>query len=417
MFKLPFSKSTSSDVQPPPNSNMLSIDIGTEILKVVLFNANPHGINIHKVARIQQQQSAMSKGQIQNLNTVLENCDLAISEITSGLEPNEMPTHVVMGIAGEYIQGVSIIVNYEREAKFDNEVTKEEEEKIISKVHEQIINEGKNDLAARTGLVHEDIEILHITVTGMEIGGMNVNTLVGFRGKSVKLYFYASFAPKTYVESLKKIADALKLQMIGVVAQPFAVARAYGDARRSDFSAIFVDIGGGTTDIAVVDHGNVLDTQMFAFGGRAFTKEIAKGMNLDYRHAESRKRKYSNNDLESKVHSEVKQIVYPTTELWMKTFAAALGEIEDVDVFPPQIYLCGGGAMLPDIKNVMLEYPWTKLLPFAKIPKVNIFLPDRLSGVTDHTGDLAHPYDVTPVAIARFAYDKFTNPENYYKGS
>jgi hypothetical protein len=44
-------------------------------------------------------------------------------------------------------------------------------------------------LAQRTGLLYEDIDILHITVTGMEIGGMPVNSLVGFRGKDVKLFF------------------------------------------------------------------------------------------------------------------------------------------------------------------------------------------------------------------------------------
>ena len=146
-----------------------------------------------------------------------------------------------MGIAGEYVQGVSIIVNYERDERYDIDVDQSEQDKIINRVYEQIVATGKDDLAKRTGLLNEDIEILHITVTGMEIGGMSVESLVGFKGKSVKLYFYASFAPRTFVESLKSLAQSLNMELIGVVSQPFAIARAFAGARNKDFSSIFID--------------------------------------------------------------------------------------------------------------------------------------------------------------------------------
>ncbi len=355
----------------------------------------------------------MHKGIIKNLNTVIENCKLAIGEITSDLG-DEMPKKTVIGLAGESIQGVSIVVNYERDEKFDEEVTEEEEKRIIQTVHQQIENTGKEDLAQRTGLLYEDIDILHITVTGMEIGGMPVNSLVGFRGKDVKLFFYASFAPKTYIQSLKAVAQSLNLSVAGIVSQPFAVSRAFAGARDKDFSGIFVDIGGGTTDVAIVQKGNVLDTQIFSFGGRVFTKEIARIMNLDYRHAELRKLKYSNGELEKTLQRQVKEITYSTAKLWLKAFKASLEMVEDIDSFPSQIYLCGGGSMLPDIKNVILEYPWTRVLPFAKSPKTNIFLPQKIEDVTDISGDLLNPYDVTPAALALFGHDKMKNPEQHY---
>jgi cell division protein FtsA len=413
MIKLPFFSQKQKGLKVDPLGNYLAIDIGTEVLKTVLFKMDASGVKVIKVSRIQQQQNAMSKGVITNLNTVLENCRLAITEVTSGLAPEEMPKNVVMGIAGEYIQGVSIIVNYEREEKFDQDVDFKEQDQIITKVHQQIANAGKEDLAKRTGLVNEDIEILHITETGMEIGGMNVDSLVGFRGKSVKLFFYASFAPKTYVAALKNVTKSLGMELIGIVSQPFAVARAFGGARSKDFSGIFVDIGGGTTDIAIVEKGSVIDTQIFAFGGRVFTKEISKELNLDQRHAEQRKIRYSEGELDEKLEGQVKKIVYPIAETWMRTLKSALEISTDVSVFPSKIYLCGGGALLPEIKEVMREFPWTKLLPFASVPKIELMTPDQLVNITDESGDLKYIYDVTPASLSLFAFDNMKNPENY----
>lgn len=414
MFKLPFIKTQNKTKF--PEENFLAMDIGTEYLKTVLFKPTELGIEVLKISRVQQQQNAMNKGIITNLNTVLENCRLSINEITSSIDKNDFPKKVVMGIAGEFVQGVSIVVNYERDEKFDKEVDFKEQDKIVNKVYNQITESGKDDLARRTGLTNEDIEILHITVTGMEIGGMNVDSLVGFKGKTVKLYFYASFAPKTFVDSLSSLAKSLELELFGLVSQPFAVARAYSTGKNKDFSGIFIDIGGGTTDIAIVNKGNVLDTQMFAFGGRVYTKEIAREQNLDYRHAEARKLKYSEGELDKKIASEVKSICYSTTQIWIKSLKAAFEMCEDVDSFPPQIFLCGGGSLLPEIRSALLEYPWDKFLPFASIPKVTLFLPNRLDEVFDRSGNINNTFDVTPLALAKFAYDKIKHPRNYYNG-
>lgn len=406
MLKLPFLSKKEVTTFP---QKAIAIDIGTEVIKALLFEMNEKGISVEKVSRIVQQQSAMNKGIITNLTTVLENCNLALKEITSELKEEEKPKSVVMGIAGEYIQGVSIIVNYEREENFDKEVDEKEQRSILGRVNNQIQVTGKDDLAVRTGLTQEDIEILHVSVTGMEIGGMPVDSLIGLKGRSVKLYFYASFAPKTYVEALRNIAKNLDLEIIGIVSQPFAIARAFSDAQSKDFSAIFIDIGGGTTDIAVVEKGNVTDTQMFAFGGRVFTKEIAREQNIDYRHAESRKIKYGEDDLERSISSQVKKVVYPTAQVWMKTLKAAFEMYKEIETYPSRIYLCGGGALLPEIKEVLMEFPWTKLLPFATVPKVALITPGKLGNITDNSGDLKHIYDVTPASLALFAWDKLKN--------
>ncbi len=404
MINLPFLK-FNSKTELNPKDNIVALDIGTETLKSVLFSVDEFGVNISKVSRVEQQQHAMKSGIITNLDTVLTNCRLSMTSLTDRLSPEEYPKHIVMGIAGEYIQGVSIVVNYQREENFDEEVTKKEQERIFSQIEAKIETSGKEDLGQRIGLVNEDIEILHLTRTGTEIGGMPVDTLVGYKGKDVKLNYYASFAPKTYVESLRKVAAELELNVLGIVSQPFAVARAFAGSSNRDFSAIFIDIGGGTTDIAVVEKGNVIETKMFAFGGRTFTKEIAKVLNLEYRIAEQRKIKYAKKDLNKELSKEVQKIVYPVARLWMRTLKTAFSLCEDVTSFPTQIYLCGGGSLLPEIKEVMLEFPWKKGLPFAVVPRIEFFTPEKLDSITDESKDLRNVFDITPASLAKFVYD------------
>ena len=275
MFHLPFLKLNQKN-KLNPKDNIVALDIGTELLKGVLFKVNKFGVVVSKVSRVEQQQHAMRSGIISNLDTVLTNCRLTMSSLTDRLTPEEYPKHIVMGIAGEYIQGVSIVVNYQRDQNFEEEVTEKEQEKILSQIESKIVSSGKEDLGQRIGLVNEDIEILHLTKTGLEIGGMPVDSLIGYKGKDVKLNYYASFAPKTYVESLKKVASELDLNVLGIVSQPFAVARAFSGSSNRDFSAIFIDIGGGTTDIAIVEKGNVIETKMFAFGGEQSLKKLKK---------------------------------------------------------------------------------------------------------------------------------------------
>jgi cell division protein FtsA len=409
MLNLPFLKNFSDKTLLGTGKNIIALDIGTEKLKSVLFSMDNTGISIKKISRIEQQQNAMRSGIITNLDTVLDNCRLSISELTNRLTDDEMPRYVVMGIAGEYVQGVSIVINYQREENFDKEVTEKEQDNILRQIREKIEINGKEDLGQRTGLQNEDIEILHITKTGLEIGGMPVDTLVGYKGRDVKLNFYASFAPRTYVEALRKIAQDLKLEILGIVSQPFAVARAFSGSSNKDFSAIFLDIGGGTTDMAVVEKGNIIETKMFAFGGRVFTKEIGKILSLDYRYAEQRKIKYSEKELTKELSRDIQKILYPVAKLWMKTLKMAFYNCDDVDTFPPQIYLCGGGSLLPEMKEAMLEFPWKKYLPFPIVPRIEYFTPQHLDNIVDLSGDLKYVFDITPCALAKFAYDNEVN--------
>src|SRR6185503_2350781 len=92
---------------------------------------------------------------------------------------------------------------------------------------------------------------------------------------------------------LQTVAAKLDLELVAVVAEPYAVARVLDSEQVRQGGALFVDVGGGTTDVALVRQGGIEGTRMFALGGRAFTKSIADRLELPFPRAEALKIDYA----------------------------------------------------------------------------------------------------------------------------
>jgi cell division ATPase FtsA len=222
---------------------------------------------------------------------------------------------------------------------------------------------------------------------------------------------YSTFAPKLHINSLYELASQLGLEEAKIVVQPYAVARATKEVHENSTGTIVVDMGGGTTDVALISKGSVLGTKMFAFGGDVITKRIAEQLQIEHMQAEEMKLDYSDGKLSDKYKKQIKGIVNQDLQIWVEGIQIALEELledEDGDLkqLPPQIYLCGGGAALPEVREVMLSHPWLTVLPFEKFPKVNYLFPNQLVGIKDETRLLIDPSDVTPASLARMLLDE-----------
>ena len=403
--------------QQPKSKYLISLDIGTEVMKGLLFSMSSLGVDIWSSYQVTQQTHAMRSGVILNKETVVENARMCVQKLIEKLDPAEVPTKMVLGMAGELVNGISIRVSYDRGNEANKRITESEANTVVENVISDILTKGKGELAKRLDTTEDNVEVLQITVTGMFADGKKVDTVVGLTPAEVVLNLYASFAPKSYIQTLRDISVELDLQIASIVTQPFAVSRAFAGSWDSDFSGIFIDVGGGTTDVALVQNGDTIQTQMYAFGGRAFTKKIAQSMDVSYSVAEGRKIKYSSGDLPLDLRDEVRRLIAPDVQLWLDSLVVAMEEFENVTEFPPQFFLCGGGAMLPDLKDAILAYPWHKYLPFKRLPKVMLMTPDKLDRVYDKSGLLIHPYDVTPTSLAKFYWDVLRLPQLNYLGT
>lgn len=384
-------------------STYLCLDVGTEYLKIINFELVNEGIYINEYAKIKQHSSAMKSGTVTSLSRVIETVHSSIDQMQ-----NKNFKGVIMGIAGELIKGVTKDINIQRKNP-KKTITSNEIASAIEDVVDEAFQQAQQLVFLHIGDTAGELtnlELINHLIVEAIIDGYRVEEPVGLSGGNIHLKVYFTFAPLLHVNYLKKITNSLGAELLSIVPQPFAVSRAIKGSKESNFSGIIIDIGGGTTDLALIQNGVVVGTHMFSIGGRLFTKRIAENLKLTFNDAEEFKVKYSTDQLSQMRKNEVKESINRDVQVWAYGVSIGLEEfIGTVDGFPDKIYLCGGGSILPDIKDALIQFPWTRDLPFNRSPKVMKLFPTELDSIIDSNQLLKDVDDITPASIARFTYE------------
>ena len=114
---------------------------------------------------------------------------------------------------------------------------------------------------------------------------------------------------------------------------------------------------------------------------------------------------YANEKLDQSSAKMVKEVLSQDADVWMSGVELILEELSASEHLPPRILLCGGGSALPEIKQTLDKFDWQGKLPFARNPEVSFIHPEDVNNVTDETGLLSSPQDITPMAMANLARD------------
>lgn len=400
-MKLPFLKSKTQAGN--PDEPLLALDVGTTVVKAVLFEVKSGEAIILGYGKVPQKSNSMKGAMIVDIEAVVESCDMAIGHAVKDYSEN-LPSRVIIGIAGELVRGVTIMANYDRE-DHDTKIESYELDEVIEKVRDSAFTDAVDEVAEETGLLVDQIEEISSTINDTYIDGFRVQNPLGFQGKEVMFRVFSTFAPSIHLNSLKTIAEELKLEILDIIVEPYAITRAFRGARKDEFSAIFIDIGGGTTDVAVVHNGGIVGTKMFAFGGNLFTKRVEYIFDCTFEEAEEMKLEYSNGVLSEKKTAKIKEAFYEDAKVWVNGVELALKDFEDIDVYPSHIFLCGGGSQLPDIKESLVEHPWLQVLRIQKFPDISFITPDQLENIIDDKKYLQDKADVTPAGLAYMALE------------
>ncbi len=396
--------------QEPVDQYVVGLDIGTEFVKALVAKINDDNLEIIGMGRAHQEFADMQAGAISDIGAVVRNCDAALSQAEQ--QAGVTARTAVIGIAGELVKGTTTTVRCSRKDS-TKPLDVPELEQIIGLVQERAEAKAKKQLAWELGGKEVEIRLVNSALVGIDIDGYKVTNPIGFQGKDVLVQLYTAFAPLIHIGALERTAEELDLDLLAVAAEPFAVARSViGDDPNANTSAIIMDVGGGTTDVAVIDEGGVQGTKMFGIGGRAFTKAIEREMSIDFTKAEEIKLALDSNRIPQNKKLAIEKILNKTLDVWLDGVELALSEFTNLDALPNRILLCGGGSSLDLLVERLSETKWYKDLPFTKKPVVQHIKPKRVVGMVDKTGKVSDHTLVTAMGLLRVGNDTLQQQED-----
>lgn len=352
-------------------NTVLALDIGTEYIKAVLARTKKSTLDIIGVGKAEQSPGNMHNGAIADIPAVVATCEKAL--LAAEEEAGETAKLAVVGIAGELIKGNTTTVRYTRETA-NKPITEAEMDEIIKKVQQKSGEVAKKTISLETGNDKVEVRLINSAIVSLTIDGYKISNPIGFKGSEVIIQFYTAFAPLIHIAAIEKVCAELNLELLTVAVEPFAICRAYlGDNLDSNFSGLIIDIGGGNTDLAVVDDGGVIGTKTFAIGAS---------------HASQ------------------------SPDVWLSGVEVALEEL-NAETLPRNVYLCGGGADDAAIQEALALSDWYKNLPFSRRPLINISEIDTLPDLKISTKvPLDHSF-ITSVGLLRVGTDTLaSSPDN-----
>ncbi|MDP2167233.1 MAG: cell division protein FtsA [Thermodesulfovibrionales bacterium] len=251
---------------------IVGLDIGTTKVCAIVGRSAGHSVEI--VAYGVSPCSGLRKGVVVDMDVTVESIKKAVeeAEASSGLSIKA----AYVGIAGSHIKCFD---SYGATGIKGKEVTKGDLAKVID--------------SASSVYVPLDRDVLHILPSDFIIDGQDgIVQPVGMSGVRLEAKVNIVTASHSVVENLLKCCERAGVRAIDVVLEPVATSRAVLNDDELDSGVALVDIGGGTTDIAVYKHGRLRDTSIIAIGGSHLTNDIAIGLRLSQKEAERVKKTY-----------------------------------------------------------------------------------------------------------------------------
>ena len=237
------------------------------------------------------------------------------------------------------------------------------------------------------------------------LDGNELKTLVGQRGRHAQATVIATFLPRQVVDSMQSALRETHLEMRALTLEPIAGINVLIPPTMRHLNLVLVDIGAGTSDVAITRGGSVIAYGMVPMAGDEITEAISREYLLDFNIAENIKRKAAEGQdvsftdiLGMKLSLTADQVI-AAIKPGVENLANAIAkQILELNGEPPQaVMLVGGGAltpMMPELVAAALGIPEAR---------VAVRQPDEVDGVADLPEELHAPDAVTPLGILKIA--------------
>jgi len=374
-----------------------AIDIGTTKIVAIVGTRNENG-KIEILGLSKAHSKGVKRGVVLNIEETVNAIQSTVDDVQqrSGI----MFSEVFVVIAGQHIKSLKTRGYIMRDA-YEDEIKKEEVFRLIEDMYK----------------IHVDIgeEIIHVIpqvfIVDNETG---VKSPVGFCGRRLEANFHIVIGQVAAAKNIEKCIRKAQMSVKDMILEPLASADAVLTEDEKEAGVVLVDIGGGTTDIAVYYDNIIRHTAVIPFGGNVVTKDIKEGCAILQRHAEQLKIQYGS--ALGDIAPDDKVVAIPgisgrePKEISFKSLAyiiqSRMEEIIDIVNFEIQnsgyadklaagIVITGGGAMLRHLPQLM---------KFKTAMDVRIGLPnEHLSGSAKN--EISQPMYATSVGLIMRGFD------------
>jgi cell division protein FtsA len=368
------------------HETVCGLDIGTTKTCTVVAVNGSAGLEI--VGFGEAPSLGMRKGVVVDLDETIRSIEAATerAERMAGIHFDD----VIVGITGDHIRSTNnrAVVAVSGE---DREVTPGDVRRVIDA--SKIIN------------LPSDRQIIHalpryFTVDGQE----GVNDPVGMAGGRLEVDTHIVTGSTSFISNVLKCVQRAGLGAHGVVFEPLASSAATLMQEEKQVGVVLLDIGGGTTDVAVYSLGSAIYTATIPVGGNVLTSDISLGLKTTLAEAEDVKKRLGAGERDERFEvrtldgrstrehttAELRQIVMPRVLETLRMARQKIVENVPRDLVLGEVVLTGGGAALPGIAPIAEEV--------FGLP-IRIGSPNTIGGLTD---TMAAPQYATAVGLVLF---------------
>lgn len=375
-------------------THIFGLDIGTRSVVGMLLRHTGSNYEIVDVEIEEHNERSMVDGQIHNVLAVTK----VISSIKEKLEKKHGPLKkVCVAAAGRSLKTkrAKVEIDIEKQPIFEDQDILHLELSAVQKAQFEIAQEFEGERSVNYFCV--GYSVLSYQLDGEEIG-----SLVDQKGYTAAAEVIATFLPKVVVDSLLAALNRSGLELEALTLEPIAAINVLIPTSMRRLNVALVDIGAGTSDIAITDLGTVTAYGMVPVAGDEITEALSDHFLLDFPEAEEVKRKISvenevtlNDILGFEMTYSRDEIVEPITEAIEHLAQSITREILNLNKKSPKaVMLVGGGSMTPNL---------TKHIAAAlKLPENRVAIRgiDAIQSLNIPNTVKAGPELVTPIGIA-----------------
>ncbi len=342
------------------NDIAVGLDIGTTKIVAMIGRKNDYGkmeiIGIGKAKSL-----GVHRGVVNNITQTIQSIQQAIqeAEADSGMKIKD----VVVGIAGQHIRSLQHS-DYITRPNPDEVIDATDIETLCNQVHKLVMLPGE--------------EIIHVLPQEFKVDGQaEIKEPIGMYGGRLEANFHVVVGQVSSIRNVGRCVKSAGLELSAVTLEPLASANAVLSQEEKEAGVALVDIGGGTTDLAIFKDGIIRHTAVIPFGGGVITEDIKEGCSIIEKQAELLKVKFGSawpgenkdneivsipglrgrepkeitlKNLSKIIHARVVEII-EQVYLEIKNY----GHEEQKKKLIAGIVLTGGGAQLKHIKQ-LVEY-------------------------------------------------------------